>query len=112
MIDKIVELSQLTSAIIVIFGAVVGIITFFTARGQAFIHEKFIKPIYSQVNQFDIVFSKSYLTNFLAEVERGDVKSENQIRIAYEIYEHYTDKLNQNSYVHRKWDELKDKNLI
>lgn len=48
---------------------------------------------------------KTYLTNFLSEVENGVPKTEIQIRRAYEVYEEYTSKKG-NSYVHDKWHEL------
>lgn len=48
---------------------------------------------------------KTNLTNFLSEVEAGTKKSPIQIRRAYEVYEEYT-KLNGNSYIHDKWEEL------
>ena len=48
---------------------------------------------------------KTYLTNFLSEVENGDAKTEIQIKRAYEVYEEYKSK-HGNSYVHDKWQEL------
>ena len=54
---------------------------------------------------------KTYLTNFLSEIENGMVKSEIQIKRAYEIYEEYRSK-NGNSYIHDKWEELRGKGLI
>lgn len=48
---------------------------------------------------------KTYLTDFLSDIENGQTKSEIQIKRAYEIYEEYTS-LNGNSYVHNKWEEL------
>ena len=48
---------------------------------------------------------KTYLTNFLSEVEKGEKKSQIQIKRAYEVYEEYISK-NGNSYVHDKWQEL------
>lgn len=48
---------------------------------------------------------KTYLTNFLSEIESGVKKSPIQIRRAYEVYEEYTSK-HGNSYVHDKWEEL------
>lgn len=48
---------------------------------------------------------KTYLTDFLADVENGVLKTDIQIKRAYEIYEEYTS-LHGNSYVHDKWEEL------
>lgn len=54
---------------------------------------------------------KTYLTDFLSEVEAGQAKTEIQKQRAYEIYEEYT-KLNGNSYVHSKWEELVKKGVL
>lgn len=54
---------------------------------------------------------KTYLTDFLSEVEVGQPKTEIQKKRAYEIYEEYT-KLNGNSYVHNKWEELVKKGVL
>lgn len=54
---------------------------------------------------------KTYLTDFLSELEAGTPKSPIQIKRAYEIYEEYT-KLNGNSYVHNKWEELVKKGVL
>lgn len=54
---------------------------------------------------------KTYLTNFLSEVENGSKKTEIQIRRAYEVYEEYKSK-NGNSYVHDKWEELVSKGKL
>ncbi len=54
---------------------------------------------------------KTYLTDFLSEVEVGQPKTEIQKKRSYEIYEEYT-KLNGNSYVHNKWEELVKKGVL
>lgn len=54
---------------------------------------------------------KTYLINFLSELENGEKKSQIQIKRAYEIYERYT-KNGGNSYVHSKWEELNRKELL
>ena len=54
---------------------------------------------------------KTYLINFLSDLENGIQKTDVQIKRAYEIYERYT-KNGGNSYVHDKWEECKNKNLL
>lgn len=54
---------------------------------------------------------KTYLINFLSELENGIQKTDVQIKRAYEIYERYTQN-GGNSYVHDKWDEVKKKGLL
>ena len=54
---------------------------------------------------------KTYLINFLSDLENGAQKTDVQIKRTYEIYERYT-KNGGNSYVHDKWEEVKNKNLL
>lgn len=54
---------------------------------------------------------KTYLTDFLADIENGVLKTDIQIQRAYEIYEEYTN-LHGNSYVHDKWEELVKKGIL
>lgn len=54
---------------------------------------------------------KTYLINFLSELENGTEKTDVQIKRAYEIYERYS-KNGGNSYVHDKWEECKRKGLL
>ena len=54
---------------------------------------------------------KTYLINFLSDLENGIKKTDGQIKRAYEIYERYC-KNGGNSYVHDKWEEVKAKGLL
>ena len=54
---------------------------------------------------------KTYLINFLSELENGGQKTDVQIKRTYEIYERYTQN-GGNSYVHDKWEEVKKKGLL
>lgn len=54
---------------------------------------------------------KTYLINFLSDLENGIKKTDVQIKRAYEIYERYC-KNGGNSYVHDKWEECKRKGLL
>lgn len=64
-----------------------------------------IEEIKKDINKVRYENDKTFLTNFLSEVENEEKKSPIQIKRAYEVYEEYTE-LNGNSYVHDKWDEL------
>lgn len=71
-----------------------------------------LKEDFTKQMQLHILESdKTYLTDFLSEVENGQVKTEIQKKRAYEIYEEYTS-LHGNSYIHDKWEELHNKGLI
>ena len=54
---------------------------------------------------------KTYLINFLSDLENSIKKTDVQIKRAYEIYERYC-KNGGNSYVHDKWEECKRKGLL
>lgn len=69
------------------------------------------KDIKKDLNSVKYENDKTYLTDFLSEVEAKQSKTEIQKRRAYEIYEEYT-KLNGNSYVHNKWEELVKKGVL
>lgn len=54
---------------------------------------------------------KTYLINFLSDLENSIKKTDVQIKRTYEIYERYC-KNGGNSYVHDKWEECKRKGLL
>lgn len=54
---------------------------------------------------------KTYLINFLSDLENGVPKTEVQIKRTYEIYERYV-KNGGNSYVHDKREEVKKLGLL
>ena len=54
---------------------------------------------------------KTYLTDFLSDIESGEPKKEIQIRRAYEIKEEYNEK-GGDSYIDDKWDELIKKGIL
>lgn len=94
--------------IITLIGAGASVLTAFISRSASKkietiqdIKEEFKK----ELNLVKYENDKTNLTNFLSEVEAGTKKSPIQIRRAYEVYEEYT-KLNGNSYIHDKWEEL------
>lgn len=69
------------------------------------------KDIKKELDSVKYENDKTYLTDFLSELEAGTPKSPIQIKRAYEIYEEYT-KLHGNSYVHNKWEELVKKGVL
>lgn len=54
---------------------------------------------------------KTYLTDFISDVENGITKSDIQKQMAHEKYDEYV-KFGGNSYVHEHWDNLRNKELI
>lgn len=67
---------------------------------------KGFEPIYKKMDKIDENQCRNYLVNFLSDMEAGIHKDEVQIKRAYEVYEHYTNDLHKNSYIHDKWTRL------
>ena len=65
-----------------------------------------IENINKNVNGLDVSQCKNFLVRFLADVEQGNVLDEVEKERAYEIYDHYTNDLKQNSYIHKRWETL------
>lgn len=72
--------------------------------------EKTLKPINDNIKELDVSQCKNYLVRYLKDVEQNNKLDEVEVERAYEIYDHYTNDLKQNSYIHKRWEELEDKN--
>ena len=64
-----------------------------------------------EMNKHILEADKTFLVNFLSDLEQGIPKTEIQKQRAYEVYEEYVNH-NGNSYVHDKWEECRMKNLL
>lgn len=73
--------------------------------------KKTLEPINKSINNIDVSQCKNFLVRFLADVEQGNELDKVEIERAYEIYDHYTNDLKQNSYIHKRWKELMEKNV-
>lgn len=67
---------------------------------------KMLNPINNSIKYLDISQCKNFLVNYLSDLENNNIISEAQRQRAYEIYDHYTNDLKQNSYIHNKWEKL------
>lgn len=67
---------------------------------------KTLEPINKSIKDLDVGQCKNFLVRFLADVENGKILDQVEIERAYEIYDHYTNDLKQNSYIHKRWEEL------
>lgn len=56
-------------------------------------------------------FDKTYLTDFISDIENGSTKSDIQIKIAHEKYDEYI-KMGGDSFVHEHWESLQSKELL
>lgn len=77
--------------------------------GKNVIDEKFqtaLNPLEKKIDKIDENQCRNFLVDFLADIEKGQIKDEVQIKRAYEVYEHYTNDLHKNSYIHDKWEKL------
>lgn len=70
---------------------------------------KTLEPLNKTIRDLDVSQCKNYLVCFLGKVEQGVELDEVEIERAYEVYDHYTDDLKQNSYIHDKWVKLMTK---
>ena len=64
------------------------------------------KNVDKKIDALDILLCKIHIIDFLADIENGVEKDDEQIRLAHEMYDHYTNDLKQNSYVHDKWNKV------
>ena len=71
--------------------------------------EKSLNSINDSIKNLDISQCKNFLVRYLADVEQGNILDEVEKERAYEIYDHYTNDLKQNSYIHKRWEELIEK---
>lgn len=69
-----------------------------------------INNINNNIETLDVGQCKNYLVRYLKDVEQKNKLDEVEVERAYEIYDHYTNDLKQNSYIHKRWEELEVKN--
>lgn len=60
-----------------------------------------------KLTDVDLSACKNFLVRFLADVEQGNPIDEVEKERFYETYQHYTEDLHQNTYIHDKVESLK-----
>lgn len=90
----IILAASLVSAVGVIIGALKKIL------------DKVLSPVNNVIQGMDKRQCRMYLVDFLNDVERGVEKNEVQYEFAHEVYDHYTNDLHENSYIHDKWERI------
>ena len=60
----------------------------------------------TDIRKVDESCSKNFLVQFLQRVEEGEKIDEVEYERFYEVYDHYTNDLKLNSYIHRKVEKL------
>jgi hypothetical protein len=83
-----------------------GIIITFIGKNLKKTIKSELEPIGNSIQTLDINQCKNFLVRFLADVEQGNELDKVEIERAYEVYDHYTNDLKQNSYIHQRWETL------
>ena len=102
-------MEQITSIIILIASFITAVTTIIVAIQK--ILKKTFEPINNKIDKLDLGQARNYLVDFLADIENGVQKDECQIERAYELYDHYTNDLHGNSYIHAKWEKVMKKGV-
>lgn len=113
-----ITLGQISAFLGLIAGLIASIsaIMLFLQKSLKKVIKNEIEPMSIQINKIndnikglDVSQCKNFLVRFLADVEQGNVLDEVEKERAYEIYDHYTNDLKQNSYIHKRWSQLMEK---
>ena len=93
------------SAFLIFLVSIIGSIKYLSNEVKNQI-DKTLKPINDSIKELDVGECKNFLVRFLADVEQKQIIDEVEKQRAYEVYDHYTNDLKQNSYIHKRWEEL------
>lgn len=93
---------------IILFGSLITAVGVIIKALQKML-DKMFQPIHKKIDNLDLEQARNFLVDFLADIENGVPKDECQIERAYESYDHYTNDLGGNSYIHAKWEKVMKK---
>ena len=65
-----------------------------------------LKPMQTQIHKMDVKECRRFLIDFLVDIEQECEKNEVQWKFAHDVYDHYTNDLNENSYVKDFWERV------
>ena len=72
-----------------------------------------LKPVFDRLDAIDTKIYKmdkeqcmNFLNEFIADLENGAHKNQYQIKRAHDIYKHYEEDLDGNSYIKEQWDRV------
>ena len=65
-----------------------------------------LEPLKNQIHKMDVKECRRFLIDFLIDIENGDIKDQVQWKFAYDVYDHYSNELKENSYVKDKWERV------
>ena len=89
----------------------VGIVVTIFCLSKKIINKQ-LEPINKKIIKIDENQCRNFLVDFLADIDNGIKKDDVQIKRAYEVYEHYTNELHKNSYIHDKWEKARKEGKI
>ena len=106
-----ITIGQIGASLGLIAGIItsLGVIIHFMQKSLKKALKNELNPISTQIKELDVSQCKNFLVRFLADVEQGNELDKVEIERAYEIYDHYSNDLKQNSYIHNRWESLLDK---
>lgn len=106
-----ITLGQISALLGILAGIItsLGVIIHFMQKSLKKVLKNELDPISTQIKDLDVSQCKNFLVRFLADVEQGNELDKVEIERAYEIYDHYSNDLKQNSYIHNRWESLLDK---
>lgn len=102
--DWIIGFSSLITAI--------GVICVFFKKYMDKAVEKITEPIMKKIDKLDENHCKDFLMMFLDDIENGVHKNEYEIARAHDVYNHYTNVLHKNSYIHARWTSVMENKEI
>lgn len=91
--------------IVILIGAFIGAVSAIILAVQKLMN-KILSPVVKTVEGMDERQCRMWLVDFLNDVENGVEKDEVQYKFAHEVYDHYTNDLHKNSYIHDKWNRI------
>lgn len=68
--------------------------------------EQFRDEFRQTVKELDASECRNFLVRFLGDIERGVAIDQVEIERAYDIMQHYSEDLKQNSYIHARWEQV------
>ena len=83
-----------------------GVIISFVTKALKKTIKNELEPISDNIKMLDVSQCKNFLVRFLADVEQGNELDQVEMERAYEVFDHYTNDLKQNSYIHTRWEQL------
>lgn len=99
---EVANIIVMIASVITAVGVIIGAIKVITEK----ITNKLVNPLTTLINDMDVRQCRGWLVAFLGNVENGINMDEVQYQFAHEIYDHYTNDLKENSYIHDKWTKL------